>query len=95
MRALVIVCALSLLGGCDTLVREDGDYFQAGTANPGLFEAANRACGTEARDYVAYDVLGAAGSSYDRNRAYNATYRRCMAGRGYRPRPYWKNFLPE
>jgi hypothetical protein len=94
MRALVIVCALCLLGGCDA-VREDGDYFQAGTANPDRFELAVQTCGIEARDHIAYDVQGAAGTSDDRNRAYNVALRRCMAGRGYSPRPYWKNFLPE
>jgi len=95
MRALMIACALCLLGGCDTLVRENGDYFQAGTANSGRFEAANLACDAQARDYIAYDVSGAAGTDYDRNRAYNTAYRRCMADRRYSPRPYWKNFLPE
>ena len=95
MRALVIVCALCLLGGCDALVRQDGDYFQAGAANPGRFELANQACGIEAGDYAAYDTRGMAGGSHDQNRAYNTALRRCMAGRGYSPRPYWKNFLPE
>ena len=95
MRALVIVCALCLLNGCDAVVRENSDYFQAGTANPGHFEAAAQACGIEASDYVAYNVRGMSGTSYDQNRAYNAAYRRCMAGRGFRSRPYWKNFLPE
>jgi len=95
MRALVFVCALCLLGGCDTLVRENGDYFQVEAAHPGRFELANQACATEARDFIAYDVRGASGTGYDRNRAYNATLRRCMAARGYQPRPYWKNFLPD
>jgi len=93
MRALVIVCALSLLGGCDTLVRENGDYFEAEAANPSRFELANQACGLEASDYISYDVRG--GTDFDQNRAYNAALRRCMAARGNQPRPYWKNFLPE
>jgi hypothetical protein len=95
MRVLVIVSALCLLGGCDSLVRENGDYFQADPANSGRFELAIQTCGTEARDYIAYDVRGADGSDHDRNRAYNTALRRCMTGRGYQPRPYWKNFLPE
>jgi hypothetical protein len=94
MRLLLIACVLPLLAGCDALVRENGDYFQAGT-DSGRFEVANLACDGEARDYVAYDVRGASSDTiYDRNRAYNAVYRRCMAGRGYSPRPYWQNFLP-
>jgi hypothetical protein len=34
------------------------------------------------------------GTHYDQNRAFNAAYSSCMTARGYRPRPYYKNWLP-
>jgi hypothetical protein len=43
---------------------------------------------------VGYDIHGMSGTRYDKNRAFNAVYARCMRGRGYRPRPYYKNWLP-
>ena len=73
-------------------LREDGDYFQAG-ADVGRFEADNQNCAIAADDYVTYDLKGMSGTGYDQNRAYNSVYARCMTGRGYRPRPYARNWL--
>jgi hypothetical protein len=95
MRALFLfsVLALPLLAGCNSIARQNGDYFQAG-ADIGRFEADARACGVEAGDYTTYDLHGMDGTFYDRNRAYNAVYGRCMRRRGYVPRPYSRNWLP-
>ena len=92
MRALVFL-SLVLLAGCNSIARQNGDYFQAG-ADVGRFEADAQACGVAADDYASYDLRGMSGTFYDRNRAFNAVYGRCMQQRGYRPRPYFKNWLP-
>ncbi len=94
MRILLMVSVLALLGGCG-VVRVNGDYFQPQAANLGRFEDDNRACARQASDGVDYDARAIAGTESDHNRAYNAAYRRCMAARGDRPRPYWRNFLPQ
>jgi hypothetical protein len=95
MRALFLVCvlALPLLSGCDAIVRENGDNFEAG-ADIGHFERDDQGCSIQADDTVAYTVRGMDGTSYDRNRAYNAAYARCMTARGHAPRPYVENWLP-
>ncbi len=90
---LVSVLALPFLAGCNSIARENGDYFQAG-ADVGSFEADAQSCGTTARDHVAYDLTGMGGTFYDQNRAYNAVFGRCMRARGYAPRPYSRNWLP-
>jgi hypothetical protein len=92
MRALVFLCFV-LLAGCNSIARQNGDYYQAG-ADIGRFEADATACGVEAGDYTSYELRGMDGTFYDRNRAYNAVYGRCMRQRGYVPRPYSKNWLP-
>ena len=100
MRALflarVLVCALAvpLLAGCSAVVRQNGDYFEAG-ADPGRFQQDTEACDGQARDYVSYTLRGMDGTGYDRNRAYNGVYGQCMARRGYAPRPYSRNWLPQ
>ena len=93
-RILVCVLALPVLAGCSAVVRQTGDYFQAGT-DPGRFQQDDEACSSQARDYVSYTLRGMDGTGYDQNRAYNAVYGRCMTGHGYAPRPYSANWLPQ
>jgi hypothetical protein len=98
MRALFLILVLPLtagplIAGCSSIARENGDYFQAG-ADIARFEADDQACGTEARDHADYDLSAMQGTPYDQNRAYNTVYERCMRGRGYRPRSYFRNWLP-
>ena len=93
MRALFRLLALPLIAGCTAIARENGDYFEAGS-DIARFEADDQACGSEARDHTNYDLTAMAGTPYDQNRAYNAVYARCMQSRGYRPRPYYRNWLP-
>jgi hypothetical protein len=93
MRALFLLLALSLIAGCTAIARENGDYFEAG-GDIARFEADDMACGSEARDHADYDLSAMEGTPYDQNRAYNAVYERCMRGRGYRQRPYFRNWLP-
>ncbi|HZQ40543.1 MAG TPA: hypothetical protein VFA87_07110 [Rhizomicrobium sp.] len=96
MRAFFLCLLLSplMLGGCNAITRQDGDYFEAAGVPPAQFDNDDQNCRMQAADYVGYDVHGMGGTRYDRNRAFNATYARCMRGRGYRPRPYYKNWLP-
>jgi hypothetical protein len=94
MRALFLCLMLVSLGGCNALVRQDSDFFEEAGAAPDRFDADNQTCQSQADDYVAYDLKGMSGTHYDRNRAFNAVYVRCMKDRGYRPRPYLENLLP-
>jgi len=96
MRALFLVCvlALPLLAGCDAITRHNGDYFEAG-ADVGRFEQDDQACGVMADTESSYTLRGLDGTGYDRNRVFNDVYGRCMRGRGYAPRPYSKNWLPQ
>jgi hypothetical protein len=91
MRVIALL-SLVFLAGCASVVRENADYFQAG-ADVGRFESDDQACGITADDYVTYELSGMSGTFYDRNRAYNAVYGRCMTARGYAPRPYARNWL--
>jgi hypothetical protein len=95
MRALFLFPVLIVLAGCSSLVRVGGDGFEAANVPPERFEADNQACGMQADDYLAYDVRGMEGTRYQKNRAYNAIYGRCMTARGYRPRPYIENLLQD
>ena len=96
MRALFLASAvaLPLLSGCNAIVRENGDYFEAG-ADAGRFGRDDQACGIQADDTVAYTLRGMDGTGYDRNRVYNAVYGHCMTARGHAPRPYVRNWLPQ
>jgi len=96
MRALFLCLLLSplMLGGCNALIRQDGDNFEAAGVTPAQFDRDDNDCRTQATDYVSYDLHGMSGTGYDQNRAFNAVYGRCMRGRGYRPRPYYENWLP-
>ena len=96
MRALCLlsVLVLPLLAGCNSIARQNGDYFQA-SGDIGRFEADASACGVEAGDYTSYDLHGMDGTFYDRNRAYNDVYGRCMTGRGHARRAYSSNWLPQ
>jgi hypothetical protein len=94
MRVALLVLALPLIAGCSAIARENGDYFEAGP-DIARFEADDQACGSQARDHTSYDLTAMQGTPYDQNRAYNGVYERCMRGRGYRPRPYFRNWLPE
>jgi hypothetical protein len=91
MRAFAFL-SLLLLAGCNSIARQNADYFQAG-ADMGRFDEDALACAITAGDYASYDLHGMDGTFYDRNRAYNAVYGRCMRGRGYAPRAYSKNWL--
>jgi hypothetical protein len=96
LRALFLCLLLSplMLAGCNAVTRQDSDFFQAGGASQAQFDNDDRDCRTQAENYVGYDLHGMSGTRYDQNRAYNATYMRCMSGRGYQPRPYYQNWLP-
>jgi hypothetical protein len=94
MRAPFLVLACLVLGGCSSLIRLGGDGFEASRVSPAQFEEDTSACQIEADSYLAYDVRGMEGTRYQKNRAFNAVYGRCMRARGYRPRPYYKNLLP-
>ena len=95
MRALFLCLLLApLLAGCNALTHQDGDSFEAANVPPAQFDQDDQDCRMKAADYVGYDLRGMSGTRYDRNRAFNATYSRCMTARGYRPRPYYRNWLP-
>ena len=94
MRIAACLACLLLLSGCDALIRHDGDYFEAAGTDSERFEMDSQACGVLADKHVTYDLQGAGGTSYDRNRTYNAYYGRCMTGRGYAARAYAENWLP-
>jgi hypothetical protein len=95
MRAFFLCLAFAALAGCSSLIRQGGDGFEASGVPPERFEADDDACRIQADDYLAYDPRGMAeGTRYEKNRAYNAVYGRCMRSRGYRPRPYLRNLLP-
>ena len=83
-----------MLAGCNSLIRQNGDAFEASGIPPERFEMDDDACRVQATNYLAYDVRGMAGTDYQKNRTYNAVYGSCMTTRGYRPRPYIKNLLP-
>lgn len=96
MRALFLCLVLSplLLSGCNALTHQDGDSFEAAGVPQAQFDNDDQDCRMQANDYVGYDLRGMSGTHYDQNRAFNAVYARCMRGRGYRPRPYYENWLP-
>jgi hypothetical protein len=98
MRALflclILFSSLATLAGCNSLVRQDGDNFEASGVSPDRFERDDETCRLQADDYLTFDVHGMGGTRYRQNRTYNAVYGRCMTARGYRPRPYIKNLLP-
>ncbi|HKD47232.1 MAG TPA: hypothetical protein VKB67_06070 [Rhizomicrobium sp.] len=96
MRALFFCLLLSplVLSGCDAVTRKNGDWFESSGVPPGQYDRDEQDCRIEAADYASYDLHGMSGTSYDRNRAFNNVYARCMTGRGYRPRPYSENWLP-
>jgi hypothetical protein len=97
MRALFLCLLLSplMLAGCNALTRQDGDYFDASNVSPARFDSDDQDCRTQAANYMSYDLHGMSGTHYDQNRAFNTAYARCMTARGYRPRPYYKNWLPD
>jgi len=95
MRALFLcLLLLPLLSGCNAITHQDGDYFEATGVPVAQFDRDDQNCRMQATDYMSYDLHGMGGTRYDKNRAFNAVYARCMTGRGYRPRPYYKNWLP-
>ena len=94
MRALFLSLACLALVGCNSLVHVGGDGFEASRVSPAQFEEDTGICQREADNYLAYDVRAMEGTRYQKNRAFNAIYGRCMRARGYRPRPYYKNLLP-
>jgi hypothetical protein len=96
MRALFLCLTVCLFAvtGCASLVRQDGDFFEAARVPPDQFERDNNGCRLQAENFLTYDPRGMGGTRYQRNRTYNAIYGRCMTAKGYRPRPYYKNWLP-
>ena len=96
MRALFLCLALPalMLASCNALSRQDGDYFEAAGVPSAQFDNDDQDCRSQAETYVGYDLHGMSGTRYDQNRAFNAVYARCMTGHGYRPRPYYENWLP-
>ena len=98
MRALflcpVLFLSFAALAGCASLVRQNGDYFEASGVPPERFERDDETCRQKATDYLTYDVHGMGGTRYQQNRTFNTIYGRCMRAQGYRARPYIKNLLP-
>lgn len=96
MRALFLCLLLSplVLAGCNALTRQDGDNFEAAGVSQSQFDNDDQDCRAQAGGYTSYDLRGMSGTRYDQNRAFNAVYAHCMRGRGYRPRPYYENWLP-
>ncbi len=94
MRALFLCLVLTALAGCSSVIRQDGDAFEASRVSPERFETDDDSCRIQAETYLTYDVRGMEGTRYRRNRIYNALYGRCMIARGYRRRPNYKNLLP-
>jgi hypothetical protein len=96
MRALFLCLMLAplMLAGCDAIRHQDGDNFEASGVPPAQFDNDDQDCRIKAETYVGYDVRGMSGTHYDQNRAFNAVYSSCMTARGYRPRPYYRNWLP-
>jgi hypothetical protein len=95
MRALFLCLLLvPVLASCNAITRQDGDYFEAAGVPAAQFDNDDQDCRIKAADYVSYDAHGMGGTRYDKNRAFNATYSSCMTARGYRPRPYYRNWLP-
>ena len=97
MRMLFLGLVLSslMLSGCNALTRKDGDAFEAAGARPARFDGDDQYCRARAEDYASYDLSGMSGTRYDQNRAFNTVYSRCMRSKGYRPRPYVENLLPD
>jgi hypothetical protein len=96
MRALFLCLMLSplMLAGCDAIRHQDGDNFEAAGVPPAQFDNDDQDCQMKAADYISYDLHGMGGTHYDQNRAFNTVYSNCMTTRGYRPRPYYQNWLP-
>jgi hypothetical protein len=94
MRALSLSLLCLALAGCNSLTRVGSDGFEASRVSPAQWEEDTSACQIEADSYLAYDARGMEGTRYQKNRAFNAVYGRCMRARGYKPRPYYKNLLP-
>jgi hypothetical protein len=94
MRALILLPVCLALWGCQSITRYSGDNFEVGAGGIQAFDDDNKACGIVADEAVSYDVRMAGSTSYERNRAYNRVYARCMTARGHRRRPYYVNFLP-
>ena len=96
MRALFLCLMLSplMLSGCDAIRHQDGDNFEAADVPLAQFDNDDQDCRMKAADYISYDPRGMGGTHYDQNRGYNTVYSSCMTARGYRPRPYYQNWLP-
>jgi len=96
MRALFLCLMLSplLLSGCNALVHQNGDFFEAAGVPQDQFDRDDQNCRTQADDHVSYDLAGGSGTRYDQNRVFNAVYSRCMRAHGYKARPYYENWLP-
>jgi hypothetical protein len=95
MRALFLLPLCLALLGCESLVHTGSDGFEVGSHGVEVFEADDQACTTAANDLLSYDVQLMDATSYERNRAFNGVYERCMTARGHQPRPYLANVLPQ
>ena len=99
MRALFLVPLLLPLGlallGCESVSRTGADGFEVGARGFEAYERDAQDCQTRSDDALSYDVRLMDVTRYARNRAFNQIYARCMTGRGYRPRAYIQNLLPD
>jgi hypothetical protein len=99
MRALFLVPLLLPLGlallGCESVSRTGADGFEVGPGGAEAYELDAQACQTRSNDVLSYDVRLMDASRYARNRAFNSLYAACMTKRGYRPRAYLENVLPD
>lgn len=95
MRRAVLLASLLLLCGCESLLERNSDSFEQGAASQAKFDADNRSCQQAANDYLSYEVHGAWGTEYNRNRTYNRLYGDCMKKRGYGDRTWVKNYIPQ
>jgi hypothetical protein len=94
MRAHFLFSACLVVAGCNSVARLSGDNFEASHVPPGQFEDDTGACQRQADTFLAYDVRIMGTTRYEKNRAFNAVFGRCMRARGYRSRSYYKNLLP-
>jgi hypothetical protein len=85
---------LIALSGCSSLVRQDGDWFEAAGHSSEQFEHDNQVCHAQAVDLVDDNWAHNYESSYGQTQAFNAVYSRCMTARHYHARAYFENWLP-
>ncbi len=90
-----MVAAYLSLSACNSIVRKDGDWFDVVGPGSGDFADDAAACKETARLGEENDLRLIGETRYAHIRRYNELISTCMISRGYRSRPYWKNWLPQ